>query len=344
MRFLYLFLVVLGASASPAVMAQQLECDTVYQVQSGDSLSKIAQRVYGRTTAYQAIFDFNPGKMEDPNIVSIGVNLYLPCLGRDEENVPAEQLSTLPELPARRSGGLKVLTGSEYPPYVDEGLPGGGFSVELVERSLLFDNGEADFRVDVINDWGSHLSPLLSDGAYDLAFPWFKPDCTARDTLGESSIWRCDNLLFSNPLHDVVVSFYTRADMADSLTSVADLKGLKICRPRGYFTHDLEAMGLVPDNYERVAPANPVACFEQLAEGSVDVVTVNADTTDKILTQLDMRDQTSELIDFANVQTLHVVAMRDNPQSRVNMLRLDKGLRGLLLSDDYRQIARKHLR
>lgn len=326
---------------SPAAMAQPVVCDSIYMVQPGDSLSKIAVRAYGRTTAYQSIFDFNPGIMTDPNIVPSGVGLYIPCISEVEETVPT---NSLPELPPAPSGNLKILTGSEYPPYVDDGLPNGGFSVELVERALLNNGGETNYRVDVINDWSSHLVPLLSDGAYQLAFPWFQPDCSARDLLGESSVWRCDNLRFSEPLHEVVVSFYASPDAATRISNAEDMQGLRICRPRGYFTHDLEAIGLVADNYQRVAPRDPIDCFEQMAAGEVDVVTVNADTTDKILTQLGMHDQTTELMDFASVQTLHVVAMKTDPQARVNLLRLNQGLRALNVNGDFRKIANTHLR
>lgn len=322
-------------------MAQSLNCDTIYIVQGGDSLSKIALRAYGRTTAYQAIFDYNPGVLTDPNLVEIGVGLYIPCIGGESPDTSGD---TLPELPQATSENLRILTGSEYPPYVDEGLPNGGFSVELVERALLHNDGAADYIVDVNADWGSHLTPLLSNGAYDLAFPWFQPDCSARESLGSSSVWRCDNLRFSEPLHELVISFHTRPEIADTIASAEDMQGLKICRPRGYFTHDLEAMGLTDDNYERVAPANPTECFKQLVEGKVDIVTVNADTTDKILTKLDVRGQTREMIDYATVQTLHVVAMKSDPRARVNLLRLNKGLLALQRNTVYRQIANTHLR
>lgn len=341
MNALFVLLLALAALFSPAAMAQPVVCDSIYMVQQGDSLSKIAVRAYGRTTAYQAIFDYNPGIMSDPNLVPSGVGLYIPCITEVQADAPVDDLPQLPQAPA---GKLKILTGSEYPPYVDEGLPNGGFSVELVERALLNNGGEVNYRVDVINDWGSHLEPLLSDGAYQLAFPWFQPDCSARELLGESSVWRCDNLRFSEALHEVVVSFYASPAVADSITTAEDMQGMRICRPRGYFTHDLEAIGLVPDNYERVAAANPIDCFEQMAEGQVDIVTVNADTTDKILTQLDMHDQSRELMDFASIQTLHVVAMKTDPQARVNLLRVNQGLRALKRSGDFRTIANTHLR
>ena len=342
MRFLSLPVLALAAWASPSAFAQEpIVCDSIYMVQSGDSLSRIANRVYGRISAYQPIFDYNPGIMSSPNDLPADVGIYIPCI---EDDPSQDGVGELPELAQASSGPLKLLTGSSYPPYVDEGLPNGGFSADLINRALLHDGGLADYRIDVINDWTSHFVPLLEDGAYQLAFPWFKPDCSAQETLGERSIWRCDNLHFSEPLHDVVVSFHAKPEVAQTISSSDDMHGLRICRPRGYFTHDLEAMGLVPDNYERVAAATPTDCFEQLSEGLVDIVTVNADTTDKILTELNMQDQTQELLDFANVQTLHVVAMKNDPQARVNLLRLNKGLMALKRNGDYRKIASTHLR
>jgi len=321
-----------------AVEEEVLVCDSIYMVQPGDSLSSIALEIYGRLSAYQAIFDYNPGLLSDPDQLPSSVGLYIPCL--DGSAVEAEPL---PELPEARANALKILTGSEYPPYVDEGLPNGGFSVELVERALLENDGANDYRIDVINDWAAHLEPLLADGAYNLAFPWFRPDCSERERLGESSLWRCDNLRFSDALHDVVVMFHVRPETAEAIGSPEDVEGMTLCRPRGYFTHDLEAMGLAPPAIERVAADDPEECFELLADGEVDVVSVNADTADRVLSELGLQDAVAELTDLATVQTLHVVAMRTDPEARVNLLRIDKGLRLLHNSGTYRQIADVHL-
>ena len=332
------------ATRAPDALAQEgvtPVCDSIYMVQRGDSLSAIAGRVYGRLSAYQAIFDYNPGVLSDPDRLPSGIGIYIPCLGGGEET---RTLAPLPDRPRARANGLKLLTGAAYPPYVDEGLPNGGFSVELVERALLENDGARDFRVDVIRDWSSHLEPLLSDGAYDLAFPWFRPDCNERERLGEGSIWRCDNLRFSEPLHEVVVTFHARPETAARVNDPEDVQGMTLCRPRGYFTFDLEAAGLAPPSIERVAPDDPTDCFELLAEGEVDVVTVNADTADRAIAELGLEERVAEMTGLATVQTLHVVAMRGDPRGRVNLLRLDQGLRVLKNSGVYRRVADVHLR
>lgn len=323
------------ACVGPA-SAQKIACDTMYKVKSGDSLSRIAGRAYGRTTAYQIIFDYNPGVLKSPSDLPQNVELYIPCVGSSGEPV-------LDPIADAKSDDLKILTGSDYPPYVDAGLPNGGFSHELVERALQYNGGKADYRIDTINDWGSHLKPLIADGAYDLGFPWFKPDCSNKDKLGAASTWRCNHLRFSEPLHEVVVSFYTRKEDDGRIEAPRDAEGMRLCRPRGYFIHDLEAMDLIPPAVIRVAADNPTDCFERLMEGDVDIVSVNADTADSTITELGVRSKVAEAINLATIQTLHVVGLKANPKTRINLLRINKGLIGMRKDDTFRKLAEKHL-
>lgn len=328
----------LGAAQAQA-QAQELTCDATYIVKSGDTLSALSQRAYGRATAYQRIFDYNPGVLANPNTVPVGARLYIPCEGGG----PIQEAVELEPIRESRSGNVKILTGSEYPPYVDSSLPEGGFSFELVRRAMQADDSSTDYRIDAINDWGAHLSPLLEDGAYDLGFPWFQPDCSQIAKLGEHSRWRCNNLHFSEPLHEVVVTFFARAEEAPEIRKPEDVFGLRVCRPRGYFTHDLEVMDLAPPTIVRNSPDDPTACFQMLMNNETDVVTINADTSDRVITELGIRDQVEEVIALASVQRLHVVGMKTNPQTRVNLLRLNKGLISLRGDGTFRQLAAKHL-
>lgn len=49
-----------------------------YKVQSGDTLSKVAQRFYGDSTKYRQIFDANKDVLKDPNKINVGQELKLP--------------------------------------------------------------------------------------------------------------------------------------------------------------------------------------------------------------------------------------------------------------------------
>lgn len=52
--------------------------DTIYVVQSGDTLGKIAKHFYGSAGKYMVIFEANKDKMKDPNSVRVGQELTIP--------------------------------------------------------------------------------------------------------------------------------------------------------------------------------------------------------------------------------------------------------------------------
>jgi len=49
-----------------------------YVVQSGDTLSKIAQRYYGDASLYNKIFEANRDVLKDPNKIQPGQKLRIP--------------------------------------------------------------------------------------------------------------------------------------------------------------------------------------------------------------------------------------------------------------------------
>lgn len=51
-----------------------------YTVVAGDTLSHIAQRVYGKASRWQAIFDANRDQLDDPDRIAPGQVLRLPAL------------------------------------------------------------------------------------------------------------------------------------------------------------------------------------------------------------------------------------------------------------------------
>jgi nucleoid-associated protein YgaU len=67
---------VAGAAASTGASAAGAQ--RTYTVQKGDSLSKIAQQVYGRADRWHAIFNANRDKIADPDLIHPGQVLVLP--------------------------------------------------------------------------------------------------------------------------------------------------------------------------------------------------------------------------------------------------------------------------
>ncbi|MEM7242240.1 MAG: transporter substrate-binding domain-containing protein [Pseudomonadota bacterium] len=274
---------------------------------------------------------------------SIGVLSALRERGVAIEQQRTEDRGNVAVVPDEDIETIRFLTGNAYPPYVGDDLPDGGFSTELITQAMAVTEGDP-FAFEVVPDWGAHLSPLLSGGSFDLGFPWFKPDCSRRDLLGDASKWRCDNLRFSKPLHDIVVTAYAMNNNAVSISTPEDALGKRICRPTGYYTHDLEAMGLVEDAITRIAPDTPTECFEQMRAGRVDIVVLAADVSEAAIEELGMQNQVTEIVGLSSVQTLHAIGMKTDQRTRVLLRRLDIGLEALKGNGEFDNLMAKHLK
>ncbi len=52
--------------------------ERIYEVVSGDSLSKIAKQFYGDANKYLRIFEANKDQLSDPNLIRVGQVLKIP--------------------------------------------------------------------------------------------------------------------------------------------------------------------------------------------------------------------------------------------------------------------------
>jgi nucleoid-associated protein YgaU len=65
-------------SVSDAIIDVNVQPGLTYKVISGDTLSKIAKRFYGDSSAYQKIFEANRDQLSDPDKIKVGQELRLP--------------------------------------------------------------------------------------------------------------------------------------------------------------------------------------------------------------------------------------------------------------------------
>ena len=324
---------------------------------AGDTLREIAARAYD-TGSYQIIYNANQGRLSNPNLIEVNQKLFIPCIDgsgpRTQQQAEAGEtpqpvqatLSTeqriAQEDPVQRK--IKFLTGGNYAPFTDEGLTEGGMFTELVKRAMDRADDKRPFRITFVNDWGPHLGILLPEGAFDLGFPWFRPDCSKIDKLSESMAARCTNFDFSHPFYEVVIGFYVRkGDPAERARDYSALFGRSICRPRGYFTFDLEQEDLKAPNVRMEVPATPTECFEMLAKGEVDVVSLNVLISEKEIKAQALEGQVSEIGDLAGIQTLHVLSPKNNPYGRTYLTLINRGLRDLRESGDWFEVVSRHL-
>ncbi len=376
------YLAVLPLLGLGAAHGATIECGTTYTVQPNDSLTQIAVGAYENANNWPLVYYANRELIgSDPGRIFPGMSLEMPCPdGTPAQQVaqqPAAPVSSQASAPVAptpaptpapataaqasvaaaaqpeppiiinaalsraASQPLTLVTGTDYSPFTDEGLPEGGMATEIVATALQA--SQFDYEIDWINDWGAHLNPLLSRRTYDLGFPWLKPDCSDPSQLSDSMRIRCD-FIFSDPVFEMLVLMFRRADSDIEPKVLADFKDLKVCRPEGYFTHDLEAQGLKPgETFTFVTPRTVADCFQMMDRSEVDLVSLNEFTGREALATLSLEHPVVEMDRFATVQGLHIITHRLNPKATTTMFRINKALQAMRDQGLMQTIQTRHL-
>ena len=173
--FAVAFFCTLGAIGSPATAAPQ--CSEAYTVVAGDTLSKIARAAYQDPNLWPYIYGYSANATTiggDPGLISIGISLDMPpCpqTGQRAATAPIENDRGL-----RTATTVEVVTGTDYPPFTDQTWENGGMLTEVVDAALSMAEGTPDYSIDWINDWASHIDPLLERHKYDMGFPWVQAE------------------------------------------------------------------------------------------------------------------------------------------------------------------------
>ena len=235
---------------------------------------------------------------------------------------------------------VRMVTGNGYAPFADETLPGGGMFTQLVEMAIFRADPGIPYNLTFINDWQAHIDALLPSGAYDISFPWVRPDCESPDTLSASDLSRCDSFEFSAPFYEIVDGSFARADSdLVSATSYAAFEGKRICRPEGFTTGVLEAAGLTGANISLMRPIEASDCFEALASGQVDLVSIDAEVGDSVIADLGMTGDFLQNPHLNALQSLHVIAHKSNPRAVEVVRMLDEGIVEMYDSGEWYEIV-----
>tara|TARA_R110000850_G_scaffold11527_9_gene39439 strand:+ start:828 stop:1937 length:1110 start_codon:yes stop_codon:yes gene_type:complete len=344
----------------------QTPCDN-YTIRAGDSLQSIARRAFDNPALFQLVYLANRDVIgANPNLITVGTVIQMPCedgtnpgantsAGNfastvDASTVSAGAVPPLSEPVAPPTGGMTpfvapitFVTGADYAPFTGPELPEGGMYTELVMRALEIADPNREARVDFVKDWGSHLATLLPNGAYDMGFPWYLPDCTNLEPLNQSDRERCTKFDHSDPFYEVVISMFVLADGPYARAQKPeDIYGTTICRPEGYFQFDLAQAGLI-ENATLVSPATPQECLRMLASGEVDVYTINQLTGEETIGALGLEAQVAEVPGLQSIQTLHVLTPKTNPMGRSQIALLNAGLRAMVESGEWFLIVSRQL-
>lgn len=343
----------LSAFALPAA-AQT--CGGLYSVKRGDSLSLIADAQYKDVAKWSAIHSGNIALIgENPNAIRVGMKLRLSCIdglptglqgGTPVAQAATPTVTPAPQ-PAARSGRkleqtLNLVTAGDYAPFTDKNLENDGLITEVVNAAMLSAQGEGEYKIHWVNDWSSHLDPLMTNAMMDMAFPWYQPDCK-----GSPDLFRCQNFLFSDPMFEMLILLFVDKSRPIAFSKDADIEGRTLCRPAGYFTHDLDRADrrwITDKKIVLKQPRSVKECFEMLLKGEVDAVAMNEFTGRATMKSMEIKDKV-EVVQGrpVSIEGLHVLVHKEHPNAADLMATINDGLTAIKASGEYQQVIDRHL-
>lgn len=249
------------------------------------------------------------------------------------------------ERPAIRDRQLLLITGGNYAPFTDESLPHRGLYTHLVETAFLRAAPEQAYKIQFVNDWSAHLDLLMPTLAFDATFPWSRPNCETPEALSESDRNRCETYNFSNPFYEVVDTFLAKDGSGyETSLSYADFAGTTICRPEGWSTSHMDAVGLYEPAITLMRPVDPDDCFHAVMDGSADIVAIEAHLADEAISRLGYEHKIIENPNLAAIKSLNVMTHKDNPDGEAILETLNQGLAIMQQSGEWRDIVSTALR
>lgn len=240
---------------------------------------------------------------------------------------------------------ILLITGGNYAPFTDEALPNRGLYTKLVETAFLRAAPEQAYKIQFVNDWSSHLDLLMPTLAFDGTFPWSRPDCDAAETLSEDDRSRCETYNFSNPFYEVVDTFFAKNGSGyETSLSYADFAGTTICRPEGWSLTHMNAVGLYEPAITLVRPTSPDDCFDAVANGTADIVAIEAHLAVEAISRLGYEGVLIENPNLAAIKGLNVMTHVNNPDGEAVLEILNRGLDIMQQSGEWRDIVSTALR
>lgn len=358
----------LGAVPAGAALAA---CDVEYEVQAGDTYYSISQAYYGTRRQWQLLYQANVTASRTPTLIP-GNTIYIPCVEGADSGLPVTGVETT----AASSGGgqaastapvvaapapaaepsppppppvarvypenpeLTLLTGGGYAPFADQVLPGQGLATDLVHAALDISPMQISYAVEWNDTWSEHEATLAA-ARVDMGFPWVKPDCSATPDNAQ-----CQAFHFSDPLIEMPIMLFVREDNQFRFRNDGDVEGRSICRPEGFFTHDLDSADrrwISDGKITFVAGRSPADCFQQVLAGRVDAASVNLFLGASVILEMGLRNQIVPLERPISEQSLHVVVSKRHWRGTALLYRFNAGLRALKEDGAYREIVSKHL-
>jgi polar amino acid transport system substrate-binding protein len=362
-RVLLVLLAVAAADSLFTRMAAAQTCGSEYKIKEGETLAQIAARVYGNPSQWTVIFYANQDRLgSNASLLVPGLAIALPCVGGASPPSPSQpQNAATPAPPPASSADAPImistmvrrvefLTADGYAPFTGRALEGGGMLTEVITSAMNIVKQEArgrfDYGISWVNDWSAHLNPLLLTRAFDVGYPWARPDCDGAGPLDATSQFRCRRFFFSDPLYEVITSLFVRNNSAITTLQSDKIVGSTLCLPAGQPTYELDEGGRNWAKDGKVALMRPPSvdeCFRLLENGTVEGVVATEFAGRASVSSLGIADKVRVLDQPVALTPLHVVISKSHPHARTILYYVNTALAKLRDSGDYDMIIARHL-
>ncbi|MGZ2256959.1 hypothetical protein [Roseobacter sp. A03A-229] len=352
---LILFLICFGAIPSGSVAADH--CGGSYVIVSGDSLSRIADRLYKDARQWTRIYVHNRDAIgEDPDKILVGDQLELICIdgrptglatGISDDPDPATTAAYEPSVqPAAFDATtilerpIRMVATEDQAPFSDRSLPSGGLVSELIAAALQVARPETPVDRSTVRELVALDASSSSSDPTDVFYPWMRPDCAARPAEP-----LCADYLYTDPLFEIVMMLYVEASSTTPLLEPMTMRGMRLCRVAGLpvFMLDEDGRNWLRDGQVEMLHARTLeACFDHLSNGEVDAVVANEFAGRAAASKKAATGHRLTGLPFDTV-TLHAVVSRDTPGAQALLADMNAGLREIRHSGGYQNILDRHL-
>ena len=349
-------------SAQTSATAQT--CGSDYAIKQAESLADIAARVYGSASQWTLIFYANQDRMgANASLLVPGLNIRIPCLAGQQPSAAPVAQATPPVQQSSSSSGtsdaielssavrrIEFLTADGLNPYTDRSLSKGGMITHIISGAmdLIKDQSAGNFSYNIswVNDWSAHLNPLLVTRAFDVGFPWLKPDCSNVTELGPDVKYRCQKFFFSEPLFEVLTVLFVTTNSSITFARDEEIVGKTLCEPAGFSTYELDKGGrnwVKDSKIVLMRPQTVEDCFRLLDSGAVNAVVASELTGKAVAGALGLRDRVKLLQRPLAIGTYHFVVPKTHPNASTMLYYINTSIGKLRDSGEYDKIIDNHL-
>jgi uncharacterized protein len=264
---------------------------------------------------------------------------------------PAVALAPEPEAspaPTQKLRRIRVVAAGRAP-LADQHLPDGGLITALLSASLSMADRHDGGRSEIDVRWTATLPTiriLQSENAIDLSLPWESADCEQPNDLEHASAMLCDEVLYSDPLLQLVIGVFALADSGFEFNTDESIFGKTICVPLDRDVSVLNADGRKWLSDRRVSVIRRptlLECISLAQQRDADAFVASDLEGRYALGQLGLSQLFKMMERPLGTRGVHVIVPKDHPHAEELVNAVNQGLKQLKQSDAYSTIIRQHL-